>query len=199
VKYTKALLLVAHPDDEAIFAGNLLFHHPDFDWHIACASDVSSERLVGWRRSIDCLRERGVQVTNAIQFGLTDVGSVPLIPEWSHALRMRLLGLLQDHDYDVIFTHNREGDYGHTQHAEVARIALSMADCPVWECVYPYAEHEQYRGENVRTYPPHDDKFLLLRNAYPAESDLIHAAQPALIDWAFAGRETWTSDERWPT
>jgi len=42
--------------------------------------------------------------------------------------------------YDVVFTHNSKGDYGHPQHIAINKVVNELVDKPVWEFVCLGAE-----------------------------------------------------------
>lgn len=111
-----AVALVAHPDDCVIFASGYMDAHPEYDWtivYLTCWRWHKRGREIAryWRR-------RGVR-TEFLGFKDhgRDLGTNSLIT-WDkfdaiRALRRATIG------YDLILTHNAEGEYGHPHHRVV--------------------------------------------------------------------------------
>lgn len=111
-----AVALVAHPDDCVIFASGYMDAHPEYNWtivYLTCWRWHKRGREITryWRR-------RGVK-TEFLGFKDhgRDLGTNSLIT-WDKsdaikALRGVTIG------YDLILTHNQEGEYGHPHHRVV--------------------------------------------------------------------------------
>ncbi|MCM3782125.1 PIG-L family deacetylase [Neobacillus mesonae] len=112
------LMIVAHPDDEIIFGG---------------ASLISEK---GWK--VVCVTNGGNKVRSK-EFSkvMRDVGAE--YEMWSYkdkwggsfdrkALKKDILKVLQDHPQIIkIVTHNKRGEYGHTQHRALHEIVKEIA------------------------------------------------------------------------
>ena len=121
----RALVLVAHPDDCVIWASAYMDVHPEHEWTIVY--------LTHWRwhkrgREITKYwRKRGIR-TEFLGFKDhgRDLGTNSLIT-WSEvdaltALRQAANG------YELILTHNAEGEYGHPHHRVIHK---AVKDLPV--------------------------------------------------------------------
>ena len=138
----RRLLIVAHPDDETLWAGGLVLRHPG-DWTIvACSVPVADPlRAVKFHDAIERLGAKGWVVKQPDQFGQ------PL------ALDADLSG------YDVVVTHGPEGDYGHPHHVQVHHHVRQRARCrTVW---FGYDE-----GETLRLTPEEGRQKLRALQAY---------------------------------
>lgn len=116
----KALVVVAHPDDETIWMGGTILKNPAARWTIfsLCRSG-DRDRAPKFRRV--CKHYGAV----AIISNLEDEGTMTVnesIPE----IERRLLAKLAGRRFDYIFTHGANGEYGHPRHVGVHRTITKM-------------------------------------------------------------------------
>ena len=108
----KALCLVAHPDDCVIFAYSYIHNHPEMTWTICyltyCEWEPRAKELNQFwkRRSIPC-----------VFLGYTDdykdIENQKISFNEEQA-RREIGNIIQD--YDLVLTHDKDGDYGHIHH-----------------------------------------------------------------------------------
>src|SRR5690349_14243249 len=102
----QALVVVAHPDDEALFFSGLVMSKKAY-WHIVCVTDGNADgkgesRQTQFQRSCKALGAKHSTCLN-----LTDQFEVRLDQN-------RLINALQPfHQYKKVFTHSVLGEYGH--------------------------------------------------------------------------------------
>lgn len=138
-----ACMIVAHPDDETIFAGGLMLSNPSWKWHVICATHKASDI------------PRGTQFVAAMKsfemYGLTDLTYEFLgleddkgtfhdkivdrqydqrFQKWTESLKQRNISA------DIIFSHNRFGEYGHSRHKALSQIVSNLYS-NVWQFVSP--------------------------------------------------------------
>lgn len=116
----RVVVLVAHPDDEVLWAGGTLLMNPEWDVFVAglCRGN-DPDRAPKFFRALDALGAEGA---------LADLddgpGQVPLDPA---EVRETLLSLLPETEYDLVLTHGPRGEYTrHRRHEEVCRGALDL-------------------------------------------------------------------------
>ena len=161
----EVLLLIAHPDDDAIFAGALQHAFAMFRWGVACvtwnAECPRGAELLAWQSRQGVSRER---------IAFLDL---PDDPEDYRNRRCtidprevvaRLAGLAWCPR--LVVTHNALGEYGHPHHVmvhHVARAAFAGVPRLVFGAGRPGAE----------LAVPCGDKWPAVRAAYPSQAHVI--------------------------
>jgi len=114
-KSTRALVVVAHPDDETIWMGGTVLKYPNVSWTIfsLCRAD-DADRAPKFFRVCEYLNANGLMSDLEDTGKLTIKKSIPII-------KKLLLKNLADKNYNYIFTHGRNGEYGHPRHKGVHR------------------------------------------------------------------------------
>lgn len=115
----KCAVVVAHPDDEVLFAGAMILSRPLDSWHIICMTHAStSDRSRRFRASCN-------------RFGATseihDVRDAGLV--WTPAEYLRARRILTEaplYTFDEIYTHGPKGEYGHPHHVAVGDIVRGI-------------------------------------------------------------------------
>jgi hypothetical protein len=130
----KALCVVAHPDDCVIFARPFMDAYPEFKWHILYLTYCHFEPR--GREMADYWRRRDV---TTIHLGYVDTYldmENNLLSFNSEQAAREIVNIGQD--YDLILTHNADGDYGHIHHQFVSRSASLIEQPKVY-----FANHLQ--------------------------------------------------------
>jgi len=111
----RVAVLVAHPDDETLWAGGLLLRHPEWSVHIVTLCRGSDpDRAPRFRRVLTRLGAQGAM--GDLDDG---PGQEPLDPG---LVKATLTSLLPGQVFDLLITHDPEGEYTwHRRHGEVAR------------------------------------------------------------------------------
>ncbi len=111
----KALVCIAHPDDEVLFFGGLISTQK-YDWTIICATDANAdgegaERFIKFKKSCKLLG-----IKKIFRLNYPDVFNQ----------RLKVESLIEDfkkmkarEKFDVVFTHGILGEYGHQHHQDV--------------------------------------------------------------------------------
>ncbi len=114
----KALCLVAHPDDCVIFAFSYIHNHPEMDWTVGYLTyseqdPRGAELSAFWHR-------RNIRT---VFLGFEDHwhdNEQKQFTRWTEESADSACWRLA-RDYDLVLTHDEQGDYGHIHHALVHR------------------------------------------------------------------------------
>ena len=118
-----AAIIVAHPDDEIIWAGGFVLQHRDWDWCVLalCRAD-DPDRAPKFRRVCEL-----IGVDGAIS-DLDD--SNPLQPIDPHSeIGGRVLERLGGREWDLVLTHGPNGEYGHERHRQTHQVVAALVEC----------------------------------------------------------------------
>ena len=114
----EALALVAHPDDETIWMGGTILQNKNWNWTI-----------VSLCRKADPDRQpKFVKVCkhyNATPI-ISDLDDEKLHDLSTEEVVKKIQEVLPKKNFDVIYTHGKNGEYGHKRHKEVHRAVKKM-------------------------------------------------------------------------
>lgn len=124
-------IVVAHPDDETLWASSLPLRFKDRKWTIICCSVPRHDPIRAWKFFDAC----------------NVLGVTPrLIPntESSPDQPLGRLELLNLSSFDCIVTHNEEGEYGHRHHQDVYKF---VTDRYSHKKIYTFGYRKSRLGE----------------------------------------------------
>jgi len=120
MRYQSVALIVAHPDDETLWAGGTILSHPSWKCFIVCLCRKSdAERAHKFSKALKILHSEGIM-------GDLDDGpeQLPLVEK---VLENYLLNLLPPIHFDRIITHDPNGEYTrHLRHEETGKAVESL-------------------------------------------------------------------------
>ena len=113
-------LIVAHPDDETLWAGGTILSHPEWSWFVISLCRASDpDRAPKFYRALKILGAEG-------NMGDMDDGPEQL-PLDEEMVSRTILDLLPQRPYDLVITHNPSGEYTrHLRHEETARAVIRL-------------------------------------------------------------------------
>ena len=116
----RVAVIVAHPDDETLWAGGLLLSHPEWSpFIVALCRGQDPDRAHRFRTALESLGAQGAM-------GDLDDGPEQ-VPLPSGLVQETILSLLPKRSFDTILTHAPHGEYTwHRRHDEVSRAVLEL-------------------------------------------------------------------------
>lgn len=150
----KRLIIVAHPDDETIWMGGTILSHPDKKWTIVslCRSS-DSDRKPKFLKVCKHLNAEPV-ISNLED---KDLNPIPI-----EEIMEKIKSLILEKEYDFIYTHGENGEYGHIRHKETHQAVKILIANKELKCkkfiTFSYANSEQTVPNNPRLRIPLPNK-----------------------------------------
>lgn len=113
-------VIVAHPDDETLWAGGTILSHPSNNWFIVSLCRASDkDRSTRFYNTLKLLNSEGI---------MGDLDDGPdQIPLNKKELEEKILELLPSKHFDLIITHGLKGEYTqHLRHEEVSKAVTKL-------------------------------------------------------------------------
>ncbi|HEY3388423.1 MAG TPA: PIG-L family deacetylase [Prolixibacteraceae bacterium] len=119
-KSKNVAIIVAHPDDETLWAGGTILSHPSWNWFIVCLSRKNDmERANKFYRVLQIFNAKGIM-------GDLDDGPDQM-PQEEKVVEDAILDLLPPMFFDLIISHNPTGEYTrHIRHEEISRAVIQL-------------------------------------------------------------------------
>jgi LmbE family N-acetylglucosaminyl deacetylase len=116
----KVALIVAHPDDETLWAGGTILSHPSWDWFIVClCGGGETDRAQKYNEALQLLRAEGV-------IGDLD-GGADQRPLNDTEVEQAINDLLPAYYFDLIISHHPAGEYtSHIRHEETGKAVIKL-------------------------------------------------------------------------
>lgn len=120
IKSKNVAIIVAHPDDETLWSGGTVLSHASWNCFIVslCRKN-DTERATRFYQALKKLNSDGIM-------GDLDDGpdQIPLDDE---VVEQQILNLLPEKHYDLIISHNPNGEYTrHLRHEEVSKAVINL-------------------------------------------------------------------------
>jgi len=118
--FKKCAVVVAHPDDETLWAGGIILMHPECEWTVVTLCRKSDpDRAPKFFRAIEKLNATGAM-------GDLDDGPEQR-PLTSRQVQHEILQSLPSNRFDLIITHGLNGEYTrHLRHEETAQAVMAL-------------------------------------------------------------------------
>ena len=113
-------LIIAHPDDETLWAGGTILSHPSWKCFIVCLCRASdTDRAPKFNKALKILKSEGI---------MGDLDDGPdQNPLAENEVESTILKLLPTRHFDLIITHNLSGEYTrHIRHEEISKAVIQL-------------------------------------------------------------------------
>ncbi len=123
----RCAVIVAHPDDETLWAGGTMMMHPDAKWTVVTLCRKSDpDRAPKFFEALDRLNAKGAMAD------LDD--GIEQMPLFAKEVQNTVLNLLESHKFDLIITHGLWGEYTrHLRHEETGKAVITLWDAGILE------------------------------------------------------------------
>jgi len=148
-------VIVAHPDDETLWAGGTILMNPDINWTIMTLCRKNDpDRAPKFFKAVEQYGAKGF---------MADLDDGPeQSPLKQSLIQQTVLETLPTDGFDIIITHDRAGEYTrHLRHEEVSRAVMAL-----WN-------DQELRAAQLWTFAYEDDNKKYLPRAIKG-ADIIH-------------------------
>ena len=187
-------VIVAHPDDETLWAGGTILSYPSWEWFIVCLCRGSdTERAPKFYKALKVLKSEGIM-------GDLDDGPEQK-PLDEKEVERAILDLLPPKHFDLIISHNPTGEYTrHVRHEEASKAVIKLwhagkiSTNELWTFAYEDGNKEYYPRpvENAPIYRTLTKriwlrKYSLITGTYGFEKSSFEAETTPLAEsfWQF--------------
>lgn len=163
----KALVIVAHPDDETIWLGGMILAYKNIDWTIfsLCRGD-DPDRAPRFKKACEYFKARGV-ISDLEDEGIMSVEES--LPE----IKKRLTAEFGGKKFDYIYTHGPNGEYGHERHLGVHAAVTELVKNKTLLCRKLYYFAYRLERKAIVNGPKADFSLKLANNIYKNKKYII--------------------------
>ncbi|HRR76511.1 MAG: PIG-L family deacetylase [Ruminococcus sp.] len=122
IKSTNKLMIVAHPDDDSIWGGG---HLMDGDYYIVVLTNGNNaRRKCEFKKMLETSGNKGI----ILSYPDKTYGKKDSWKKSKEEIKKDISRIMKYKDWDLIVTHNKEGEYGHIHHKMTHRFVTDIYD-----------------------------------------------------------------------
>ncbi|RKR84743.1 GlcNAc-PI de-N-acetylase [Mucilaginibacter gracilis] len=168
-KLKNVAIIVAHPDDETLWAGGTMMSNPSWKCYVVCLCRKSDQdRAPRFFKALTVLGATGI---------MGDLNDGPeQIPLKDNDVQEMIKRLIPDLMYDLVITHNPDGEYTrHLRHEEISRAVINLwakgliAAKQLWTFAYEDGHKSHYPKPQVNA----DFYHILEQRVYDLKYNII--------------------------
>lgn len=153
----RALVIVAHPDDELIWMGGFILKNKDWTFDvISLCRKNDMDRALKFRKVCGELNVNHCYMSDLDDEAMTNVREQQIVD--------RVLQMVNNNEYDYVFTHGFNGEYGHKRHKEINKAVRNMIKRKELKCRKLFY-FSYYRENGFCHINPNADKLIKLDNS----------------------------------
>jgi hypothetical protein len=159
----EVLVIVAHPDDETIWVGGTLLQSKDNKTIISLCRKKDRDRAPRFRKVCKLLQAK------AYILDLDDAETGKHKEISSKEIIKRILKITKNKKYDILYTHGKEGEYGHKRHLDIHKAVNEMLDKKLLSAkeVFFFSYHKMKNNfQDYALYNSSADKLIRLKAPY---------------------------------
>ena len=144
-KRKTALVIVAHPDDETIWMGGMILKNNNWKWTIfSLCRKNDGDRAPKFKKACRYYGAKGI---------IGDLDDDILKPIKMNNIISKIKEFLNEKKFDIIFTHGKNGEYGHLRHKEIHKAVKKMIKSDELKCKSVY--YFDYKpGKDIAPHNP---------------------------------------------
>lgn len=167
MKEKEILVIIAHPDDETIWTGGTLLENNSKKTIISLCRKNDKDRAPKFKKVCKILNSKGYMSD------LDDLEEGHYKKISKEDIVKRILKITKNKKYDYLYTHGKNGEYGHIRHKEIHKTVKEMLEKGLLSAKKVFFFSYKKRGRNCNINPNADILIKLKKPCFKMKKKLI--------------------------